>query len=172
MVARVKKRLADAYRPTTRRNQDAAFMAFVMYAIFHEIDIRNVQIFMLLAFVEFLVDSKLAIATIKNYISSLKARFNMLTLKTGEFQSPKLSFMLASLEKNQHVKFKPKPIITTLQFKTIFIKSQSLPFKQFFRVAILFAYMAFMRIFNLAPKNVAQFDSLRDIRRGGRSCYK
>jgi hypothetical protein len=83
MVARVKKRLADAYRPTTRRNQDAAFMAFVMYAIFHEIDIRNVQIFMLLAFVEFLVDSKLAIATIKNFISSLKARFNMLGLKTG-----------------------------------------------------------------------------------------
>jgi hypothetical protein len=62
--------------------------------------------------------------------------------------------MLASLEKNQHVKFKPKPIITTFQFKTIFIKSQSLPFKQFFGVAILFAYMAFMRISNIAPKNV------------------
>jgi hypothetical protein len=63
MVARVKKRLADAYRPTTRRNQDAAIIAFVMYAIFHEIDIKNVQSFMLLA-----VKSKLAIATIKNYI--------------------------------------------------------------------------------------------------------
>jgi hypothetical protein len=79
MVAWVKKILADTYRPTTKRNQDATVMAFGMYAIFHKIDIRNVQIFMLLAFIEFLVDSKLAIATIKNYISSLKAIFNMPT---------------------------------------------------------------------------------------------
>jgi hypothetical protein len=57
MVARVKKRLADAYRPTTRRNQYAAFMAFVMYAIFHKIDIKNGQNSLLHAFVEFLVDS-------------------------------------------------------------------------------------------------------------------
>jgi hypothetical protein len=36
----------------------------------------------------------------------------------------------------------------------------------FIRVAILLAYMAFLRILNIAPKSPNEYDILRDIRRG------
>jgi integrase len=166
MVPKVKKRLQDAYRPATRRNHDTAFMAFLMYAIFYELSIKNIEIFSLLAFIEFLVDSKLTVATIKNYISALKAKLNALGIKTAAFHSPRVALVLLSLEKHQKVMFKPKPIITPVQFQSLFIKAEVLPLKLFFRMAIILAYMAFMRISNISPKSGGAYDVLRDIRRG------
>jgi hypothetical protein len=48
----------------------------------------------------------------------------------------------------------------------LFVTAEVLGLKRFFRIAILLAYMGFMRISNLAPKSPASFDILHDIRRG------
>jgi hypothetical protein len=78
MVDRIKNRLASAYRPTTRRNQDAAIKAYIMCCIFFEIEVKSINSFNLLAFIKFLIESQLSVPTIKNYISSLKSRFKPL----------------------------------------------------------------------------------------------
>jgi hypothetical protein len=96
----------------------------------------------------------------------LKSKLNALGIKTAAFHSPRVALVLVSLEKNQKVMFKPKPIITLAQFQSLFIKAEVLPLKAFFRMAILLAYMAFMRISNISPKSGCAYDVLRDIRRG------
>jgi hypothetical protein len=74
--------------------------------------------------------------------------------------------VLTALEKNKKDVPKPKPVITPAQFHKLFVTAEVLGLKTFFRIAILLAYMGFMRISNLAPKSVSSFDILRDIRRG------
>jgi hypothetical protein len=130
------------------------------------LNIQNIEIFSLLAFIEFLVDSKLTVATIINYMSALKCKLNALSIKTAAFHSPRVALVLVSLEKNKKVMFKPKPVITPALFHSLFIIAEVLPLKAFYRMAILLAYMAFMCISNIAPKSGYAYDVLRDIRRG------
>jgi integrase len=166
MLPRIKKRLQQAHRPATKRNQDTALSALVMFLIFHELEIKNITPVILLAFIEFLSHSGLAVVTIKNYISSLKSKLNYLGVKTSAFASPRVNLSLTSLEKNKIIQLKPKPIISPSQFELLFANTHSLPLKAFIRVAILLAYMAFLRISNLVPKSLNDYDSTRDIRRG------
>jgi hypothetical protein len=86
-------------------------MAFLMFSIFHELDVKDVQIFKLLEFIEVLVQRGLAVATIKNYISSLKSKLNTLGIKTIAFNSPRLSIVITALENNKKSVFKPKPVL-------------------------------------------------------------
>jgi hypothetical protein len=74
------------HRPATKRNKDTALIAFLMFSIFYEHDVKVESS----QFVELLVQSGLALATIKNYISSLKSKLNTLGNKTIAFNSPRL----------------------------------------------------------------------------------
>jgi integrase len=166
MVARIRQRLQDAYRPSTRRNQDTALMALALFTVYFDLDLKNMQLFSLLAFVEFLVDSKLTVATIKNYLTSLKSKFKLLGLPITVFDSPKLALAIASLEKNNPVIPKHKPILSPTQFKMMYTLSESLSIRLFFKMAIILGYMGFMRISNIAVKSSTVIDKIRDIRRG------
>jgi hypothetical protein len=137
MIPRVKKRLQEAHRPATKRNQQMALHAFLMFLIFHELPVKNIQIFTVLAFIEFLAFSKFSPPTIKNYISSIKSKLNILGIKTRAFQSPRVVIAITSLCKNKILQVKPKPIITPVQFQTLYLNAETLPLKAFVRVAIL-----------------------------------
>jgi integrase len=141
-------------------------MAFLMFSIFYELDVKNIQPFAVLAYIEFLLYSELSVATIKNYLSSLKTRLNNLGINTAAFNSPKITTSIQSIEKNAKIPFKNKPILVPSQIRALYLQAERLPLKAFIRVAILLAYMAFLRISNLAPKSIHEFDILRDIRRG------
>jgi integrase len=137
-----------------------------MFCIFFEIEVKSINSFNILAFIEFLIESQLSVPTVKNYISSLKSRFKALGVRVAAFESPRVALVLTALEKNKKYVPKPKPVITPAQFHNLFLTAEVLGLKRFFRIAILLAYMGFMRISNLAPKSPASFDILRDIRRG------
>jgi hypothetical protein len=69
MLPRIKNRLQLAHCPATKRNQDTALSALVMFLIFRELEIKNITPVILLAFIEFLSHSGLALVTIKNQFS-------------------------------------------------------------------------------------------------------
>jgi hypothetical protein len=74
---KVKARLKSAYRPSTLESQTLAVRKLATFCIFYEISFPNVSTATLLSLVEFLADNHLAPATIKNYISSIKATFGV-----------------------------------------------------------------------------------------------
>jgi integrase len=156
----VKKRLQEAHRPATKKNQDTAIIAFLMFLIFHELSVVDIHTFTVLAFIEFLAASKLSVSTIKNYISSIKSKLNILGIKATAFYSPRVAIVITSLEKSKVFVMKPE------DFQAVFTQAERLPFKTFIRMAIILAYMAFLRMSNIAPKSLHDYDVLRDIRRG------
>jgi hypothetical protein len=44
--------------------------------------------------------------------------------------------------------------------------ASSLPLHKFYNAAFIFAYMALLRISNIAPPSIASFDPMRHLRRG------
>jgi hypothetical protein len=72
---RVNHRLKQAYRPCTQRAHLTAVIALASFCIYYDVAFPLIGIHTLLAFIEFLMSSDLAVPTVKNYISSIKTYF-------------------------------------------------------------------------------------------------
>jgi integrase len=122
--------------------------------------------FTLLAFLEFLVESSLSVASIKNYFSAIKSYFMSFNIPVNNFASHQLTLALTSLTKNSIPVMSCKPILSPSQFKTLLYRSTFMPMAKFYNLAYILGYLGLLRISNVAPKSRGTFDPLRDLRRG------
>jgi integrase len=120
----------------------------------------------LVSFIHFLSLNSLQVPTIKNYISSIKSRFRSSSLSCGVFDSPSLAASITSLEKNAPPSSPSKPIFSPSQFLRLLHSTSSLPLHALYHVAFSFAFLAMLRISNLAPSSSSSFDPLCHFRRG------
>jgi hypothetical protein len=120
----------------------------------------------LLAFIEFLIASDLAVPTVKNYVSSVKTYFKSNGVNIEVFNSHQLALTLASLSKNYSPPVSLKPIFSPQQFLQLINFSNLLPLHKLYKIAFIFSYLALFRISNVAPTSFAAFDPLRHLRRG------
>jgi integrase len=73
---------------------------------------------------------------------------------------------LISLSKNWVSNVSIKPVFSPSQFLRLIPHTSSLPLHNFYVAAFAFAYMALLRISNVAPPSASTFDHLRHLRRG------
>jgi hypothetical protein len=148
---RVKARLQQAYRPSTQRSQDYATFLLALFALFYGVSFPAVSIPTLLSFIEFLADNGYAAPTIRTYFSSIKSKFNAVGLSVSSFASPQISLALISLSKNWVPSVSLKPVLSPSQLLKLILHSTLLPLHTFYKVSFIFAFMALLRISNLAP---------------------
>jgi hypothetical protein len=72
---KVKDTLAQAHAVSTRKAQCNAVFTLALFCMFFYVNFPKVSIHTLLSFIVFLAENKLAVATIRNYVSSIKTRF-------------------------------------------------------------------------------------------------
>jgi hypothetical protein len=113
-----------------------------------------------------MADNSLAPATIRNYISSIKAVFKRLEIDIVNFDTHLVKLALKSLKKNAVVRYKPKPILSVEQLLQLLVNMKTHPMYTFFAVAILFAFLGMLRISNITCASISKFDPLRHISRG------
>jgi hypothetical protein len=116
----------------------------------------------ILSYIEFMADNSLAPATIRNYISSVKAVFKRLNIDVVNFDSHLVKLALKSLDKNAIDRYKPKPILYVEQLSQLLLNMKH----NFFAVAILFAFFGMLRKSNITCASMNNFDPLRHISRG------
>jgi hypothetical protein len=73
--AKVVKRLAGAYRPSTARSHTMAIKTLAAFCIMFGKQFPKVATCTVISFIEFLADNALAPATIRNYIFAVKSVF-------------------------------------------------------------------------------------------------
>jgi integrase len=119
-----------------------------------------------LSFIEFVYDNALTVPTIKNYISSIKTKFSSSSVSVEVFNSPQCSLTLSSLSKNYTPPISIKPVFSPQQLVRLVTHCASLPLHTFYSAAFIFAYMALIRISNVAPTSAATFDPRRHLCHG------
>jgi hypothetical protein len=164
--AKVHSRLTAAYRPATLRAQKAAFIILASFCILYELRFPQVAVTTILSFIEFLADNKLAPATVKNYLCAIKANFRRLGIDTVNFESNLIKLALRSLGRNATIRYKPKPILSITQVQQLLVAAYSQPLFNFFRLAVLFAFIGMLRISNITCISIENFDAIRHITRG------
>jgi integrase len=162
----VAARIQQAYRPATRKTQQLALKTLALFCCFHNLRFPEIHKFTLFAFIEFLIENHLSVATIKNYIAAIKATYIVKDWNMEAFESRQLSLIFTSITRNLPQPYRHKPVISPQQFILMYTKALLLPTAVFFRMAIIMGYFGFCRISNVAVQSLAAYDLSRDIRRG------
>jgi hypothetical protein len=97
---RVRRRLQDTYRPSTHRSQHTATVALALFCIYYEVAFPAISYHTVLAFIEFLMYSGLAVPTVKKIISSIKSHFKSNNLSIQAFESSQVLLSLTFVSKN------------------------------------------------------------------------
>jgi hypothetical protein len=100
---RINARLKAAFRPSTLQAHRHAVMALALFCLYNDLSFPGINIYTLLSFMEFLLDSGLSIPTVKNYISSVKSSFKVSNVSIQVFESPRLSFVAGGFRKTGFV---------------------------------------------------------------------
>jgi integrase len=126
----------------------------------------NIYIFTVLSFIQFLLDNDLLVPVVKNYVSSIKSKFKACNVSITVFDSSYCTLTLSSLSKNYSPPQSIKPVFSPRDLVRLVNHCARLPLHKFYSIAFIFAYMALLRISNVAPPSFATFDPARHLRRG------
>ena len=156
-------RLHKAFRPKTHRAYDTMFRTFIAFCIVTKSALSNVNVQVILSFLECLVKNSCSSCMVANYVSAIRASFVMYDLPYHMLDHPKVKYFLKSLRINRPVVVTPHNIITTSRLIDISLACDLVTSPQVFRAAFLLSFFAFLRLSNLVPHAVADFDHTRHL---------
>ena len=156
-------RLNLAFRPKTRAAYASMFKTFVAFCIYTKVSIVNVNVKVVLSFLECLVVNSCSYCMVANYVSAIKANFVLFDLPFTVFSHPQIRYFLKALKINRPLRVKSHNIITISWLIEISKACEGFTSGSVYKTAILLGFFAFLRLSNLAPHALAGFDSTRHL---------
>ena len=151
-------RLLDAFRPSTKRQYARSWLDYQAFKLAAGLPLYQVDIHILLAFMEFLVQNGLSQPTIANYMAAIRSYHIIYNLPTAPFTDQ-------SIQLNPFNPIKRSPLTIELLLQIV-QKCQSLPFSIVFTPLYLLTFFSFLRISNILPHSTTSFDKTRQLARG------
>ena len=138
------------------------FQAFrVATGLFHQ----QVDVFILLSFMEYLFHNSQSHGNIANYLAAIRAYHILHGLNTTPFKDERLSLYLKSLRLQAPLAPSRRSIVD-IQFLTKIIQTcESFKFLVVFRSLYLLCFFSFLRLSNILPHFVPTFDHTRQLAR-------
>ena len=156
-------RLHLAFRPKTRAAYSSMFRTFVAFCIFTKACIINVNVKVVLAFLECLVVNSCSYCMVANYVSAIKANCVLYGLPFQVLDHPQVKYFLKALKINRPLKVKSNNVITIPWLIEISKACEGFTCGLIYRAALLLGFFAFLRLSNLAPHSLAGFDPTRHL---------
>ena len=163
LAVKASARTLEAFRPKTRRAYDSMFRVFVAFCIYSGVIMLDVNLKVILPFMECLVSNHCSCAMIENYLSAIKAKFILFELPFVVFSHPKIKYFVRSLKINRPLTLKAHNLIDLSTLRQLSKACSQVPNGQVYRAVILTGFFAFMRLSNLAPHSLASFDPTRHL---------
>ena len=126
----------------------------------------QVTTIILLAFMEYLHQKGLSQANISNHLAGIRAMFIVYGLNTDPFKDKRVPLFVKSLKINAPFSLKGQKIISIQVLEQIVATSQNLQHPLLFQTLYLFTFFSFLRLLNILPHSVTQFDPTRHLTRG------
>ena len=127
------------------------------------VPIQNVNVKILLSFLECLVSNNIAYSMLCNYVSAIKASFVLYELPHGILDHPKLKLFLKSIRINRPLTLVSHNIIDLDMLERISLACDDLQYRRVFRAIFLTGFFGFLRLSNLAPHSLTTFDHSRHL---------
>ena len=159
-------RLLQGFRPSTLRQYKRMWMDFLAFQVAAGLPPCPVNTEILLSFMEFLHLNSFSDSHIANYMAALRAFHITHALGTESFKDERIPLFLKSLKIQAPFCPSVKTHIDASTLQTIFFQCQSFPYPEIFRPLYLLCF-SFLRLSNILPHTVKNFDSTRQLARGG-----
>ena len=124
------------------------FRTFVAFCVYTKCLLVEVDIKIVLSFLECLVINGCSVLMIENHVSAIKAHFVLHDLCFAVFEHPKLKYFIKSLKINHPLSVKPHKIMRLAQMSAA---CRNLTSGVVFRAVFLLGFFGFLRLSNLAP---------------------
>ena len=146
--------LRDSLRPATQRTYSRMFADFLAFLVVTVLTPRQVNVDIILAFLEYLVDNSLSVVNICNYLTAPRTMFKIHNLPTHPFRDEKIQMFVKSVRINR-----PLVVIFPEQMLLdIIAATETLEFSEFFLLIYLLAFFSVLRLSHMVPHSKNGFD--------------
>ena len=145
---------------------DSQFKVFLLFLQFHDIDVSNVDVTVVLSFIEFLIYNGLSHNSIAAYVGAVKAKFLVYNLPIEMFQHQWVRMILKSTSRNLPACHRIKGILSIAELRKLVNICDSMHNGYVYKALFLLAFFAFLKLSNLVPSSINMYDKLRHLSRG------
>ena len=121
-------RLLQSLRPATQRTYSRMFQDFMGFLVASGLSLGQVNIYIFLAFLEYLHSYALTATNICNYLAGIRAFFILYGLPTDMFQDQRIQMFVKSLKINRPLMIKSTPVFSTDMLLHIVLQSHKFEF--------------------------------------------
>ena len=154
-----------AFATSTARSYNTIRLCLA-FLTFHQQLHSQVNVFLLLAFFEFLHLNDFKYSNILNHFSAIKSKLSLFGQDVSCFQDHRISTYLKAIQKQSPLSVTIKPIFDIPILQKICIACDSTFQGQVFKVAYLLGFFGFLRLSNLCPHSLADFNILKQDTKG------
>lgn len=154
---KVRQTLAASLQPRTKAVYQQQLRQYIAFAWFLGVrDLSDVDL--LLAFMQFLLDSDVSGPTIANYVSALKHELTLYNVNVQGFSHSRVTIMLRGIRVLKRVTPQIKSIISLPMLNSIINQCGILQYPFLFKAIFLVAFFTFLRLSNFAVSSASRFD--------------
>ena len=139
---------------------------FIAFCACTKINMFNLSEFHLLSFLEYLVTNGVSVSMLPNYISAAKANFTRFALSFTLWDHPNIKYFLHSIKINRPFKVVKCHVMDLKTLQRLIQKCDLIPFGIVYGAVFLVAYFGFLCLWNIAPHDIAAFDSSHHLTAG------
>ena len=139
------------------------YMTFLVVSGLHSGEV-NVQL--LLAFLEYLYENNYTVSNITNYLAAIRAVSIIYDLPTECFKNQKIQMLIRSLKLNRPLTLRSQSVLDENMLNQVVLACHQLQNPLVFSVIHLFAFFSFLRFSNIVPHSISTFDVSRHLTHG------
>ena len=160
-AARLRRK--EGYRPGSRKNLLSCQTLFIQFALVYEVDLQAPRLDDFGAFAELLLISGRSPATVKNYLSAVKLLFQewQVPAVVKDLSSPAWTLTLRAIAYSAGPQPDHRSAVTKEDLIKLVAVFDTDPSLVPLRVALIFGFLGYLRISNLAPPTAQSFDPAR-----------
>ena len=142
------------------------FADFLAFLVVTGLTPCQINVDIILAFLEYLVDNSLYVANICNYLADLRTMFIIQNLPTHPFRDEKIQMFVKSVKLNRPLLVKTNSLFSEQMLLDIIAATETLEFSEIFLSVYLLAFFSFLRLLNMVPHAKNGFDPSRHLAEG------
>lgn len=158
-------RAAQAFRPSTKRNQSYIIRLFIGFSIRFGLEYTDPSEDLLIAFLEHLAKTQRTAAGVISSFSTLRAALERQGIPTYNFKAISVSLLLRAIKINKRLPAQQRPPMSVPHLKRLLVCVMDLDYSHQLRAAIIIMFATNFRQSNMAPPTSRQFDPSRHLTR-------
>ena len=131
--------------PKMRQAYDAMFKVFVAYCIVAGVLMSDVNVKIVMSFLECMVRNHCSCAVLENYMSAIKANFVLYDLPFVVFEHPKIKYFIKSIKINRPLTLRPHNTIDLSTLRRISRAYLDIPHGLVHRAVFLTGFFCFFQ---------------------------